>query len=246
MINLENANSIILDGYRAIGLKETDMNRLAQASHESSFTTPVNETRVEDSPVVTASGVEASVMPETASVMSTGGPEVVAANQPVVPEVNSNIFDQPVVEPVSPVMPETPASQDVVSTVNVFDAPIANDDVQGGTQLQNPSTLDTPQTFFAREEQAPVVESAPVNAQVGDPVIIMMNEVTDAYNRQKATIEELSQKVIMLEEQLRVSEEARKVADAQRIAAEQTLAGARLAENDGPSLVYQQNYNQAA
>lgn len=221
-MNLENASKIIFEGYRAIGLKETDMNRLSSAMQKASFT---------ESASLVADNNVASTVSEAVNV----GPEVIAANQPIVPEVQTNMFDSQNMQ------------SDVVSTVNVFDSPMMSDEVQGGQTVNNVTPLDTPQSFFAREEQETLSQSSLVNEVANDPVILMINEVTDAYNRQNATIKGLNQKVVMLEEQLRQSEEARKVAEAQRFAAEQTLAGARQAEGSGgPTLVYQQSYNKAA
>lgn len=248
-MNFENVSKIIFEGYRAIGLKEDDMNRLSAANKKSVFT--------EANPVEVKSEVQ-----NDSYNMPNNGPVVVSANQPVVPEVSSignesNIFDgsmsqidnnSQVFGVASPQpVPGQNLEQNVVSTVNVFDSPSMNEDVQGGQTMSETAQLDTPQTFFAREEQEPVVQSNAVSEISQDPVIIMLDEITAAYNRQKATNNELSQKVVMLEERLRQSEEARKVAEAQRDAAQQTLAVARQAETTGgPTLVYQPNYNKAA
>jgi len=199
---------VIMEGFRAIGLKDTDKERLAEASKEASFDQV--EAVVEPVPSVQE---ETPVMESTESV------------------VEPNIFDQasPVIE--STVVSELPESPVVEETntynEDVFTAPVVNED----------NTLDTPQTFFNREE----MEEANTQIKSEDPAIILTNNLVKLIEDKNQMIEVLNNKIDVLSEQLRQSEEARKVSDAQRVAAETTLAEARRAEtaDGGPTLVYQ-------
>lgn len=235
-MSLDNAKVISFDGFRAIGLKNSDKEKLEKAQ-ESSFEVP--EAVVEPAP-------EENVMSE----------KVVAPEVNNAPVSEPNMFDQqPVVEP-APVM-ETEPVQEVPNT-NIFDQP---DPVMESAPVNTPVTpempktnevptesnvLDTPQTFFSREEN---VENT--NVMEEDPLMIILDNAKKLVEDKNAMIKALNDKILVLEEQLRVSEEGRKVSEAQRVAAETTLTNARIAETSetgGPSLVYQNptNGNMAA
>lgn len=127
--------------------------------------------------------------------------------------------------------------------------------------------LDTPQTFYEKQVDSevqggfsnmPVGESKSEIPNVNtDPVVIMLDEVMRTVNERSSIADSLLNENMLLKNQnveLRNENERLKqqilelnnkvlIAEAQRQAAEQTLAGARMAEsgmvNNGVSRVYQ-------
>lgn len=274
-MNLENSK-IKVEGNRVIGLKSDDMNKLAEAysKKESSFQTNpsvVTEPMIQDQPLVEVvpeimDGVaNEQEIPNVAPELQVETPQYV---QPIMPEVaptpeavqnpviEPNIFDIPVAEP-TPVM-ETPQ---IMPTPEV--APVQNiqEEVQGGVSTEIPTELDTPQNFFDKVEgpsNDKIITEETVNQNrmdsFGDPAIIMLDNLKDTIESKNAMIKALNDKINLLEGELKKANEAKQISEAQRVAAEQTLANARNAEmpsaNGGPTLTYNvptpQNYNQAA
>ncbi len=275
-MNLENGR-VILEDSRVIGIREGDKLALQKAAEkkESSFTSS-NEPMIQDQPIV-------QVVPEIMPDMNPGynnmqqpvveTPKVVEPIEPVVPSVQpmmqpdfgtqvspTNIFDTGVMNQNSSgdlnanAMKPNPVDLNVVQpSVNQF----TFDEVQGGVTNNNSSELDTPQTFFDSVEKSNMNTPSNFensNASYDDPAIIMLDNVRDIVNRKNQTIEALNKKIDFLQNQLNKAEEDRKVSEAQRMAAETTLAQARgVNPMQGPSLVYQQqpgyqnqNYGQAA
>ncbi len=273
-MNLENGK-VILDSFRVIGLKNSDMEKLFAASQkqESSFS-GVDQV------------IEAALAPDSETVVVTDAPKVEAPVMQVEPQsftpgvadtvsgftAQPNMFDVPVEnqsvsEPQMNVMPnynEPVFTQPVPEqNMNVGMTPDFNnvynngyvEDVQGGPQV-SVDNLDTPQTFYDRVEQenSNQVTQAQNDYYNQDPAILMVDNIKKVIEDKNSIIKDLSDRVNVLENQLRVSEEARKVSEAQRLAAETTLAEARRAESmnmsqNGPVLTYQQQpngYQQAA
>lgn len=263
-MSLENAKSILNEASRVIGLKDSDMKKLSdqyEATRVSSFTAdaavvdPVIESVLEGQPEIVAS----EVVPEQVNQnipLSNDGNNLESITPDFVQNANPSVVE-PVVSPVSePVMPTIePVSVPVMN--NEVQMPTQMmDDVQGGQSMFNASNLDTPQTFFDRVEQnanGGFTPEQPVNTnyQSEDPAILLIDNVRKVIEDKNAMINALSDKVTLLENQLKVSEEARRVAEAQRDAAHATLSQARQAEvvnSQGPTLTYQQQppYQQAA
>lgn len=272
-MNLENSK-VILDSYRVIGIKDTDKEKLISATmkKESSFTPTdaVSEPMIQDQPIVEVvpeimPEVTSNVTPEVTLVM----PEVSSEPtfvQPVEPTLNevpevvhevtpevTNMFDAPV-DSVNPVFPEQPVTAEAEVTVEPSVVnPVMGEDVQGGNAMT--PELDTPQNFFDKVEQ-PANDTLESNASSysEDPAIIMIDNIRKVVEDKNEMIKALNDKIDVLTEQVKNLEEARKVSEAQRVAAETTLAQVRSAEipNGGPTLTYQQpafqnqNYNQAA
>lgn len=197
-----------LENCRVIGLKNTDMERLAAASRESSF-----------------DATEAVVVPEPVIESA----PVVEAQAPV---VEPNIFDQsvssePMVEP-QPVF-ETPENIDPV-----METPVTSADVFVAPQFDAPEhNIPAPEVNSEHVEETPVMNE--------DPAMILATNLIKLIEDKNNMINALNTKVDLLTDQLRESEEARKVMEAQKVAAETTLAEARRAEtaDGGPTLVYQ-------
>ncbi len=179
---------------------------------------------------------------------------------------SSNSFVQPETEssyiPQEPMITETPVYQESkqqVDTNTMFYQP----------QPVEPNIpLDTPQTFYEKQVDSeahggfsnmPVGESKSEIPNVNtDPVVIMLDEVMRTVNERSSIADSLLNENMLLKNQnveLRNENERLKqqilelnnkvlIAEAQRQAAEQTLAGARMAEsgmvnNNGVSRVYQ-------
>ncbi len=246
-MSLENAKLISFEGARAIGLKDSDKNKLAER-YVSSFT--VNEAVVEP-------------VPEAQAVTNAPQQTVGVEPTPQAPEA-PNIFDNPnpglvdstptPVNPVPPVNNMGPTfDANTNPSTNIFDAPIP-DVVQTSVTPEpviNPEVvstpIDTPQDFFNKTEASQ--DGANLGGSVvedtsEDPLITLMKKATELVNTKNATIKALNDKIIVLEEQLRVSEEARKLSESQKMAAETTLANARMAASeDSTRLVYQNPTN---
>lgn len=219
---------VILEGFRVIGLKEEDKSRLAAVAQEPSF-----------------DATEAVVVPE--SVDATPVMEnSVSVSDSYQTGTSSNIFDGPVGEEVNVEAPiyvnpsdTTPIASEGVDYSNqivtpagdvapiveeqsdVFTAPVMDDTVNGG-----------------------VTQSVESNGYVEeDPALILADNLIKLIEDKNRMIVALNGKIDVLTDQLRQSEEARKVSDAQRMAAETTLVEARQAETatGGPTLVYQNN-----
>lgn len=164
-------------------------------------------------------------------------------------------------------------SQQEVPSYPVYQEPVQNVQSQFDTPNEH---LDTPQTFYEKQDSQDVqggfsnmpqgeVKSEIPNVNT-DPVVIMLDEVMRTVNeRSRATGDLNNENQILRSENAELRNENDRlkqtiielnnkvlIAEAQRQAAEQTLAGARMAEN-GQARVYQpqqmpQNnyYNQAA
>ena len=173
----------------------------------------------------------------------------------VQPETESSYISQ------EPMITETPVYQESkqqVDTNTMFYQP----------QPVEPNIpLDTPQTFYEKQVDSevqggfsnmPVGESKSEIPNVNtDPVVIMLDEVMRTVNERSSIADSLLNENMLLKNQnveLRNENERLKqqilelnnkvlIAEAQRQAAEQTLAGARMAEsgmvNNGVSRVYQ-------
>lgn len=204
-------NGIVkLEGFRAIGLKDTDKERLVNANKEASFDAveavvePVPEVYVETPESVVETVVSPNIFDQTSSVIES--------------TVESNDLAQE-----TPVVEESQSTDVMAENNDVFSTPVTG--------------LDTPQTFFDREEQ----EEANLSEKSEDPAMILANNLIKLIEDKNQMIKALNEKIDVMTEQLRQSEEARKVSDAQRVAAETTLAEARRAEtaDGGPTLIYQ-------
>lgn len=284
-MNLE-SGKIKSEGNRVIGLKIDDMNKLAEAysKKESSFTSNsevTNEPMIQNQPLVEVipeimEGVTQEV-PAITPVAQTDAPAII---QPIIPEVTDqtqiiketpqvepNIFDIPVAEPQTPLFE---APNPVIETPQIVEQqpyiiPQPVEEVQGGFTNTISPELDTPQKFFDKVEgptnNTIIGEKSIANSNIpayDDPAIIMLDNIKDILKSKNEMIEVLNNKINLLEEQVRKANEDRQISEAQRRAAEATLAQARNAEisnaNGGHTLVYgqpnqpyaNQNYNQAA
>lgn len=281
-MNLENSK-IKVEGNRVIGLKSDDMNKLAEAysKKESSFQTnpsvvtePMiqNQPLVEVVPEIMAGVTNEQEIPNVAPKLQAETPQYV---QPIMPEVaptletvqnpviEPNIFDIPVAEPTTPLYEPTPVMEtpEVIPTPEITPVQNIQEEVQGGVANTMPTELDTPQNFFDKVEgpaNDTIITEEVVNnnrmESFGDPAIIMLDNLKDTIESKNAMIKALNDKITLLEGELKKANEAKQISEAQRVAAEQTLANARSAEmpnaNGGPTLTYNvptpQNYNQAA
>lgn len=250
---------IVNEGSKVIGVKNDDMNRLAEAevakSSVSSFTTPqVEEIPVQEQTVIVETPSEEVINDVVSSIDSEQMSSMVTPEEPQ----SVNIFDQtipvsayeptpavqvpqmetvtPLVEPVQVVQEPTPVFE---SAPILSEVPLPKDETN--------NTLDTPQTFFDRTEKSTENNLGAQSYETEDPGLILLGNLKEVVESKNRMIQILTDKVNALENQLSMSEEARKVLEAQKNAAESTLQAARTAETAGPSLVYQQqNYQQAA
>lgn len=241
-MNLENSQ-VRLEGNRVIGLKDTDMKKLADAMQrkESSFSAPLTEEAIIDGVV---NQVE-DLAPQ--------GEEInpVMVDNHVVEEVpvNPNIFDQgvpnynePQLEVPKPIYEQPQVSSDSNVGSTIFDN-LTEPEIQINNNGSN--NLDTPQAFFNRveQEEKPQPEEPSFTTENDDPALIILDNLRKVISDKNTLINALNEKVKVLESQLKTSEDARKISEAQRDAAQTTLAQARQAETSGPTLVYQQQTN---
>ena len=239
MIDFENAIKITNDGSRVIGLKNTDLEKLynASLSKESSFgvvneakVIPDNNLTVPNEPIMEdANKVEMNVnstVNEDVNVFDK------LEEEPVVEDQAPDVFSQ-----VPPVINNIPVNDELNNDVSTpsFDTPsidpiYANEDPIKEPLLNNEANssvaLDTPQTFFNREE---------INEGIiDDPALIIVDNLKKLIEDKNSMINALNEKINVLEnkneilnEQLMKSEEARKVSEAQTLAAHTALENAR-------------------
>ncbi len=253
--NLQGA--ILMEGSKVIGVKDEDKMRLIAAQEAKSSSSSFSAPQVEEIPVQ-----EQTVIVETPSeevindvVSSIESEQLGSVSVPETPQ-SVSIFDQtipsyeqtstvqapqmetvtPLVEPVPVVENPTPVFE---SASILSEVPLPKDETN--------NTLDTPQTFFDRTEKSTENNLDAQSYESTDPALILIGNLKEVVESKNRMIQILTDKVNALENQLSMSEEARKVLEAQKNAAESTLQAARNAETGGPSLVYQQqNYQQAA
>lgn len=265
-VNLEGSRNI-LDSFRVIGIKDSDKEKLVQASlkQESSFVPNenVSEPMIQNQPIVE---VVPEIMPEVTVLDST--PEVNQVSEPapvfMTPEpvvetpvmtevpVETSVFDIPLQE----VAPEQPVMES--PSVNLEPTmPVINEEVQGGVQNTTSTELSTPQDFFNNVEQPSndivITQEIVDSNKSDDPAVLMLNSLKELIDSKNEMISALNEKNSVLTKQVEDLKEAIKVSEAQRIAAETTLTQAKSADvNGGPALVYQQpvyqnqNFNQTA
>lgn len=185
------------------------------------------------------------------------------------PEVKNqeNIFDVPYqTVPEATVIPQ----KVIAPESSVYQSSLVQDQRNGfedmaSSVVNNQIPLDTPQTFYERQVEqegqggftnAPVVAEKSESSNY-DPVVIMLDEaiktvnerskVTDSLNNENQILrnqnETLKNENELLKQQIMELNNKVLIAEAQRQAAEQTLAGARMAEsgmvNNGPVRTYQ-------
>lgn len=250
-MNLE-TSKVKLDSSRVIGLKSEDMQKLSEAysKKESSFT-PNQEVKVEpfiqNQPLVEVvpeimEGINNSQFQGETPEVRVEAPTYI---QPLEEQKNEpDVFDIPVAEPI-------PMEESNMQTMQM------PEEIQGGMTTE----LDTPQKFFDKVEISsndPIItESANKNDNMNlydDPALIMLDNLRDSIKSKNEMIKALNDKINVLENELSKANEARQVSEAQRVAAETTLAQAKNSQiSGGPTLTYQQpmqypnqNYNQAA
>ncbi len=243
-------NNAKLEGYRVIGIKDTDKEKLKSHMAESSFevevepekevVTPVVETpKAEEAPAVSpASEPAVEVEPEvntleapaTQSAVVDVAPSVEAQVSEPAPSEDVNIFDriaestpvveQPVETPV-PVAPEAPSVPEEVSPIEVASTPEPQTEAD---------TLSTPQQFYENMNN-PVVPEAPSAPEKVDTKLDSVepnkpleqsSTASDALEALKALIDENT----VLKAQISELTEKLKVAEARTQAAEMALNGA--------------------
>ena len=209
-------SKVILSGFRAIGLKNVDIEKFAKVQ-ESSFTVKeeptvsVPETQVvsEPQPSVVSqvtpepqASTEIPVSPQPVEVSET--PVQQSVNQqvetPVAAQTDEvqkvpNIFDMPAPE-VAPAEP-TP-SVAPISNESAFDTPVMSEPMPATPQPEQ--SLDTPTEFFAKEE-APTL-----NSSSEDPALDSIEEIVrntrEMIESKNKMISALNQKVEVLTEEL--------------------------------------------
>lgn len=239
MIDFENAIKITNDSSRVIGLKNADLEKLYNASlnKESSFGV-VNEAKVipdNNLTVPNESVMEDSNKVEM-NVNSTINEDVNVFDkleeEPVVEDQAPDVFSQ-----VPPVINNITVNDELNNDVSThsFDTPSIDPIYTNEAPINEPLlnkeenssvALDTPQTFFDREE---------INdGMIDDPALIIVDNLKKLIEDKNSMINALNEKINVLEnkneilnEQLMKSEEARKVSEAQTLAAHTALENAR-------------------
>ena len=177
-MNFENAK-VILSGYRVIGLKNTDIEKLIK-SQESSFAIndsvtkdvpvepAVNQTMAQSTPVTPVMPEQPSVevtpevkvepvKPEQPQMVSNPTPEPIPSIDPApaaeapdeIVTQTGNIFDNPM--PSVPPVSSTPVSEPV-STEPAFDEPVLSDNSFSMPAQEPTQTFETPTDFFNKSE----------------------------------------------------------------------------------------------
>ena len=244
-------SKVILSGFRAIGLKNADIEKFAKVQ-ESSFTVKeeptvsVPETQVvsEPQPSVVSQvtpepqvSTEIPVSPQPVEVEETSiqqniNPQVqtpVDAQDDEVQKV-PNIFDMPAPE-VAPVEP-TP-SPAPISNESAFDTPVMSEPMPATPQPEQ--SLDTPTEFFAKEE-APIL-----NSSSEDPALIYLDSIEEIVRNTREIIESKNKMISALNQKVEVlTEELNKVKMVNQNTSQVEMGGQRV-------LTPNQNiYNQAA
>ena len=191
-----------------------------------------------------------------------------AQNVPDYGNTGLNMQEQPVMQQVDSYVAPVYAQPEV----STMPQEIATEQIQSGSSFvpgvaDFSMSLDTPQTFYERQSddvQGGVVNTQEVANSVqnvdNDPVKLMLKEIGNQYDRVNIKFMDLVdkndelarqnaglvQQIENLNAQLVNSENLRRMAEARAVAAEQTLANARMADsqrgvgNQGPTLTYQQ------
>lgn len=241
-------NNAKLEGYRVIGIKDTDKEKLKSHMAESSFevevepekevVTPVVETPVVETPkaeeapaVIPASEPAVDVAPSVDAQVSEPAPsedvnifDRIAESTPVAePAVETPVVEQPVETP-APVAPEAPSVPEEVSPIEVASTPEPQTEAD---------TLSTPQQFYENMNN-PVVPETPEVPSAPEKVDTKLDSVepnkpleqsstaSDALEALKALIDENT----VLKAQISELTEKLKVAEARTQAAEMALNGA--------------------
>lgn len=217
-MNFANAK-VILSGYRVIGLKNTDIEKLIK-SQESSFA--INDSVTKDVPVEPAvnqtmaqSTPVTPIMPEQPQMVSNPTPEPIPSIDPA-PAVEApdemvtqtgNIFDNPM--PSVPPVSSTPVSEPV-STEPAFDEPVLSDNSFSMPAQEPTQTFETPTDFFNKSEiQEPQV-ATPVEPEltnipkfeptinepkVEDPALIYLDSIEEIVRNTKEIVEGKNQMI---------------------------------------------------
>lgn len=235
-------NNAKLEGYRVIGIKDTDKEKLKSHMAESSFEVEVEPEKEVVTPVVETPVVETPKAEEAPAVIPASEPAVDAQVSEPAPSEDVNIFDRiaestpvakpavetPVVEqPVetpAPVAPEAPSVPEEVSPIEVASTPEPQTEAD---------TLSTPQQFYENMNN-PVVPETPEVPSAPEKVDTKLDSVepnkpleqsstaSDALEALKALIDENT----VLKAQISELTEKLKVAEARTQAAEMALNGA--------------------
>lgn len=215
-MNFEN-DKVILSGYRVIGLKNTDIEKLIK-SQESSFA--INDSVTKDVPVEPAVEVTPEVkvepvMPEQPQMVSNPTPEPIPSIDPApaaeAPDEmvtqTGNIFDNPM--PSVPPVSSTPVSEPV-STEPAFDEPVLSDNSFSMPAQEPTQTFETPTDFFNKSEiqepkvatpvepeltNIPKVETTINEPKVEDPALIYLDSIEEIVRNTKEIVEGKNQMI---------------------------------------------------